>query len=467
MLSLGRHILPAIFTMIAIALTALYLQQPVLIFLPAAVLLGFFLLRQPQYILYLLAALIPWSAEVNVTETLSTDLPDEPLMLLGAVTALALFIKNRKNLHLRHPLLYVILLQFAWMLFTVSISAVPLLSLKFALAKSWYLLCFLALPLLISDFNVLKRSFQVLIISTLLVTAVIVVRHAGYQFHFARINDAVAPFFRNHVVYSSLLVCTVPLLWLMRQMAERRSVKTILIILILFTVAALFFSYARGAWLALAAGGLTYFLIRKKVLLFSFLIAVMCGIAAVFWLQHDDNYLRFAHDYRSTIYHENFEEHLAATYEGKDVSTAERFYRWVAGVRMVRKNWWTGTGPSSFYSEYEPYTVPLFRTWVSNNPERSTVHNYFLLTFIEQGLVGFILLILLLALTFQRAQAIYHRSENIFVRRTVAAVAVIIVMIVVVNLLSDLIETDKLGSVFYLCIAAVLLLEKQERLTNP
>ena len=134
---------------------------------------------------------------------------------------------------------------------------------------------------------------------------------------------------------------------------------------------------------------------------------------------------------------------------------------------MVRKNWWTGTGPSSFYSEYEPYTVPLFRTWVSNNPERSTVHNYFLLTFIEQGLVGFILLILLLALTFQRAQAIYHRSENIFVRRTVAAVAVIIVMIVVVNLLSDLIETDKLGSVFYLCIAAVLLLEKQERLTNP
>ena len=97
MLSLGRHILPAVFTMIVIALTALYLQQPVIFFLPATVLLGFFLFQQPQYILYALAALIPWSAEVNVTETLSTDLPDEPLMLLGSVAALALFVKNRKK----------------------------------------------------------------------------------------------------------------------------------------------------------------------------------------------------------------------------------------------------------------------------------------------------------------------------------------------------------------------------------
>ncbi|MGV3529976.1 MAG: O-antigen ligase family protein [Flavisolibacter sp.] len=452
--------------MIVIALAALYLQQPVIFFLPAAVLLGFFLLKKPQYILYVLTALIPWSSEVNVTETLSTDLPDEPLMLLGSVAALALFVKNRKNLHLRHPLLYVVLLQFAWMLFTVSVSAVPLLSFKYALAKSWYLLCFLALPLLMNDFSVLKRSFQIITISTLVVTTVVVVRHAGYQFHFSKINDAVTPFFRNHVVYSSLLVCTVPLLWLMRQMIERRSVKKMLTILLLFTVGALFFSYARGAWLALAAGTLTYFLIRKKLLPSSFLIAVLCAIAAVTWLQHNDNYLRFAHDYRSTIYHEDFEEHLAATYAGKDVSTAERFYRWVAGVRMVREHWWTGTGPSSFYSEYRPYTVPLFRTWVSNNPERSTVHNYFLLTFIEQGLIGFILLIFLLALAFHRAQAIYHRSENVFVRRSAAAVAVILVMIVVVNLLSDLIETDKIGSVFYLCIAAVLLLEKQERLAN-
>ena len=70
----------------------------------------------------------------------------------------------------------------------------------------------------------------------------------------------------------------------------------------------------------------------------------------------------------------------------EDISTMERVYRWVAGVEMVKDKPIFGFGPGTFYSAYKAYTLSSFQTYVSDNVDHSTVHNYFLLTFIEQGL---------------------------------------------------------------------------------
>ena len=56
------------------------------------------------------------------------------------------------------------------------------------------------------------------------------------------------------------------------------------------------------------------------------------------WLIADNNYVRFSSNHDSTIFHTDFSEHIQATIELKDVSNAERFYRWVAGVKMFRCN---------------------------------------------------------------------------------------------------------------------------------
>ena len=62
---------------------------------------------------------------------------------------------------------------------------------------------------------------------------------------------------------------------------------------------------------------------------------------------------------------------------------------------------------------------------------------------------------------FYTAQRMYHRTDDIFWKNTVAAIAAILWMIVTVNFLSDLIETDKVGSVFYLCIATLVIADRQ------
>jgi O-antigen ligase len=133
---------------------------------------------------------------------------------------------------------------------------------------------------------------------------------------------------------------------------------------------------------------------------------------------------------------------------------------------MVKDYWQTGTGPGTFYPAYMGYTIVAFKTWVSRNDDHSTVHNYFLLTLIEQGAIGLLLLLFLIGYLFYSAQRIYWYTNDIFWKKTAAIVAVILSMICTVNFLSDLIETDKIGSVFYLCIAVLVIAESKTIVLN-
>jgi O-antigen ligase len=250
----------------------------------------------------------------------------------------------------------------------------------------------------------------------------------------------------------------------MNAISKKRRPALFSIVILLIT--ATYFSYARGAWLAVCIGIITFWLIKKRLVVYAYVLCILIMLSTVFWLKKDDRYIKYAHNYNTTIFHSNFQEHLTATYHLKDVSTAERFYRWIAGVRMVKDYWQTGTGPGTFYPAYMGYTIGAFKTWVSRNDDHSTVHNYFLLTLIEQGVLGLLLLLILIGYLFYTAQRIYWHTNDIFWKRTVVVVAVILSMVCTVNFLSDLIETDKIGSVFYLCIAVLIIAESKTIVLN-
>lgn len=437
-----------------------YWQEIYFLAAPVAVIAVVLLIQYPKYLLYLLMLSIPWSAEFSFSSNLGTDLPDEPLMLLAALSILIYFSYQRNTGWLKkpHSLTIIITLQFIWTIITVITSTDVVLSVKYLLAKTWYLLAFVPLPVfLFRDERILKRSFALLLCSMMAVMMVTLIRHGIFDFAFGSVNDAVYPFFRNHVNYSALLIFMVPLEVAVVQFASSKKLRVFFYVLLLMTCLATYFSYARGAWLGLAAGIIAYWLLRKKMLVFSFLLFLTLAASTVFWLQSNDRFLKFSNDYKSTIYHQDFREHLVATYQLKDLSNAERLYRWVAGVRMVKDNWQTGFGPSTFYHQYKSYTLPAFKTYVSDNRERSTVHNYFLLMLIEQGVMGCLLFVLLFIALLWYCERIYFRTKARFWKVVISAAASVLVMQCVVNFLSDMIETDKVGSVFYLCVAVIII----------
>jgi O-antigen ligase len=93
---------------------------------------------------------------------------------------------------------------------------------------------------------------------------------------------------------------------------------------------------------------------------------------------------------------------------------------------------------------------------VSDNPERSTVHNYFLLILVEQGIPGLLIFCLLLYVLLSAAHRQYHAAEDLFDRAIAAGILAVLSMIILLNMLSDLIETDKVGSIFFICIGLLL-----------
>ena len=459
----------AIFTglFILFLIAAVYSEIYILSFIPFVLLLSYYGWQHLNSVFFLLLLTLPFSFEYNFSPQLGTDIPDEFFMLLVAGLFFLYIIFSPKIISKniwRHPLIIFLLINLTWLAVTVAFSSYTIISLKFFLAKCWYIGAFVIAPLIVfKQKEIIKRSATILAFSMLAVVLIALMRHAISGFRFAEINNAVAPFFRNHVNYSAMLVCILPVFFAFYKLSQSKKKKRFTLIAILILLTALFFSYARGAWLALLAGIITYWLIRKKLLFISFVAAFIITISLLVWLKSGDRYLQFANDYKTTIFHKDFKEHLIATYKLKDVSTAERFYRWIAGVRMIKDNPLTGFGPNTFYNNYKPYAVPAFETWVSDNKEHSTVHNYFLLITIEQGIPGLIFFLLLLGGSLYYAQQLYHRVQDVFYKTIAATIGVILSMLIVVNFLSDLVETDKVGSIFFLCLATLIVTDINTR----
>lgn len=424
--------------------------------------------QHAEKLFWLLLCMLPLSTELNITPQLGLDFPDEILMMM--LTGLALLYWWHKPQQFptsvwRHSLFFLLVIHLSWISITTIYAVEPIPALKFLLAKIWYVVPFVILPaVLLNNISQVQKMATCLLWPMGFVILITLIRHGTDEFSFESINRHLFPFFRNHVNYASMLVCLLAVLFCAYQLTPKQTVQRKWLLIALFIgLAALVLTYSRGAWLALITGIASVFVIRKRQMATLIVLAITAVLVSTIWLVTDKRYFRFAPDHDKTIFHTDFSQHLSATVELKDVSNAERFYRWVAGARMLADKPLTGFGPASFYLHYRPYTVQRFETWVSNNPEHSTVHNYFLLTALEQGVIGLIIFCGLYFFMLMRLQKIYHRLHSYFYRAVTMTVAVILVMIGTINFISDMIETDKIGSLFWLCMGMVMVVESRLR----
>nr|WP_262904932.1 O-antigen ligase family protein [Hymenobacter pini] len=325
-------------------------------------------------------------------------------------------------------------------------------SIKYLLAKTWYLVPFgLGTLLLVRRPADIWRVAGLYAISASLTVLITAAKHATHGFSFESVNEAVQPFYRNHVIYATVLALLLPFaLYSIR--STRGATKTAWWVGLGILLFGLITSYTRASVLSLPVAGLFYGVIRlrqTRLLLVAVLVAVFSG--ALYFLSQN-NYMLYAPNFEKTVFNgQNFEKHLEATYKLQDVSGMERVYRWVAAGRMAAAHPMVGSGPSTFYPEYKRYTVRSFRTYVSENPEKSTTHNYFLLVLAEQGFPGVVLFMILLGGTLITIETLYHRTQpSSQPRYVLLACGMSFVIIVFHLLLNELVEVDKIGSFFFI-----------------
>lgn len=404
-----------------------------------------------------------------IGDTLSLALPDEPLMWLFVLLFALLFAHNPRILpewFWRNKLTLLIVLQFLWLIVAVIFSNEKLISIKFLIAKIWVLVSFFILPILIfkekKDF---KKAFWLFLIPMLITALIIFYRHAGFGFKFRKIEKAIAGIYYNHVDYSTVLSMVLPVMAIALGLMKgyKRYWRWLMWLCILFVLAAIYFTFARAAMLALVFAVVIYFGIRLKLVNLVMPLFFAGIIAILFYVVRNDKYLEYRPQYEKTFSQPTFEDLIVATFRGQDMSSMERLYRWIGAIRMSKDEPIVGYGPNSFYYYYKPYTVPMFRTYVSRNLEQSTTHNYFLFMLVGQGWPAMILYGILVMVVFAQAQKTYHRFKDRFYKKLTLAMAMMFAAGFINNFFSELIEMHKVGALFYLSISLLIVLDWKSR----
>lgn len=438
---------------------AIYFKYSILFLLPLVMLLPFLVILNFRIVFFLMLFCLPMSIESYIG-SFGTDLPSEPLVIILAACTLFYLVYNKiefQNASFHHPIFLFIIMMFFWSAFVTLFSTNIFLSIKYLLAKSWYLLGFLVLPIiLLRDKRNIRIFFWSLFIPTLFSVVYVMIRHAWMKFTFDSITESVHPIYRNHVNYAVFITMLLPFIFLAKTWYDKKSFKYFLLkYSILLFLASIYFSFTRGAWLAVAAMVLYYWVLKRNWTKYVIIGAILSAFIFCMYILKDNNYLKYAPNYEHTIYHDELAEHLTSTFEMEDMSTVERFYRWIAAINLFKEHPMVGVGPNNFVSNYKQYSVTAYETYISDNEEKSTVHNYFLLLLTEQGVPALLLYVALLVIVFLTAQKTYTNAseEN---KKNVAAITLCLIAFLLNNTLSDLVEANKIGSLFYMSLALLL-----------
>lgn len=451
---------------LAALLAAIVMETPFPLLVPVALIVVFQVLVDYEKIFLLLFLCIPLSTEFFISDHLATDLPTEPLIIgLMLIYLLVLITKpfSIRNSYIRHPFSILLLTHIAWITLTTFTSAAVGFSAKFLLAKIWYVVTFFYMTgHLIKTDRRIELLLWLVAVPLSLATTKVVLHHATLEFGFKTINIACPPFFRNHVNYAAILSLFLPFIWFLRKwtthMLWRRGVELMAGILIFGVLTA----YTRAAYVALAILPFAYIVIRLRLVKFAAIIASISILGLLTFLLTENKFMELVPT-EQTVAHTELSDIVASTSELKDVSTMERYYRWIAAANMIAERPVFGFGPGNFYHFYKSYVLSRFATYVSDNPEKSGVHNYYLMTTLEQGFIGLIIFLLLIYTTIIYGETVYHASPNQRRKDLVMAALLSTLVIDAFLLINDMLETDKVGSFFFFNIAVIAIIDLQNR----
>lgn len=456
-------------------ITALYFDEMVLLGLPLVPIVIFVSIVDFKKIYYLLYAAVPVSIAIDVSGGLSADLPSEPIMIgLSLISILHLLVNRPRAIgsFIKHPITLLLILHLTWTLVSAINSPHTVIGIKFFLAKMWYVLPFYFLSgMLLTDNRSIIKLFKFSVIPMTILILIILGRHSLEGFSFSEVNFVMGPSFINHVAYGALVAILIPFVVLLLNKLSTteggfnisRKWKALLFGIFVF---ALFQSFCRAAIGAVAIAIGAYFILKLKLIKPSIYIALIGLTGVLVFLEHNNKYLDYAPEYTQAVSHQRFDKLISATSEGKDVSTMERIYRWVAGSRMIGDRPIVGFGPGSFPAAYKPYTVNNFKTYVSKNEDGSSIHSTYLMQFVDQGIVGGLIFLILTIVSLFSGQRIYYETTDALSKHIVLSVLLCLIIINAMNLINDLLESDKVGAYYFTCLAILVIMDIRNQKTG-
>jgi O-antigen ligase len=428
---------------------------------PLILLLVWVIVKYPGYILLAVSFSTPFS--LNIAEfydlSIGLNIPSEPMLI--ALMLLFVFLLmggfNLFRIRLDHPILKLVMLQILWMLCCVVSSEIPLVSLKYVIARLWFVLpCLFFAVNLFSNLKVFYSFVTLFIFSCSAVVIYTIVRHSGYGFDKDSAHWVMEPLFRDHTVYGAVLALILPvnlgLLFIQdKKPATRFFLRLSAIILILGIV----FSYTRAAWISLAVGLLIFLIIylRMNLRLIGIATIIICGVLIFSW---DSILMSLEKNKQESS--DKLEEHIGSISNvSSDASNLERINRWNCAWQMFLERPLTGWGPGTYQFVYAPFQLAKDRTIISTNQgDGGNAHSEYLGPLCEQGILGFLAVIALVVLTSIATLRLYNTLSDRDTRIIIISCYIGLVTYFTHGVLNNYLDSDKASVPFWAFLAVII-----------
>jgi len=383
----------------------IYTELYPLLFLPFGLFALWSTIVSPKHTLYFLAFATPLSVHLidERYSTVNLSLPTEPLIILIFI-GVVLKLLASKRLYFKDfkvALSILLLVDFGWLVVTAINSSMPLISAKYVLMKSWYIVVFYFL--LIKYFKrdqVIKQFLWLFISSVCVLVAYTLWQHGQEGFGRAAAYTAMRPFLPDHGMYAACISFAIPVLFVFAIHGKSLGYSSFLRIIcwgiFVFLIIAVALSFTRASWVSVAVSLLLYFVLLLKVR-YNYLLLFGLILVGALLINLDDIQTDLSRNKKESD--DNIENHLQSVGNvTSDPSNLERFNRWSCAIRMFEEKPIMGWGPGTYTFQYGQFQLPHQMTIISTNAGKlGGIHSEYLRPLAESGLIGalFYLLIIL------------------------------------------------------------------------
>jgi putative inorganic carbon (HCO3(-)) transporter len=449
-------------------------DQAYLSLFPAGLLAIYFAIFQTEKLFIAIAFFTPLS--INIEEFNSSFglfIPSEPLLfgLMLWLSAIQLYRPFMPKNLWREPILFSVGIFLIWIFISSITSSHPIISLKFLLAKLWFIV-----PVLFFGIHFFQKEknriafIWLFITSSCMVVIYTITHHAMYAFGEKESHWVMSPFFKDHTIYGAIIALNVPLVFgLYFYKKHAPLIQAVIISMIVLILAGLYFSYTRAAWLSVFGcvfiGGLIYYKVNWKPL--AGIAAIVLLILLFKWDSIQMELSRNKQDHTT----ESFDERLqSATNISTDASNLERINRWSCALAMFEKRPIFGYGPGTYAFEYAPFQEPQNLTIISTNfGDMGNAHSEFLGALAEMGLIGLLSFLGIVATIFYTSIIVYNRipvsdsGTRILILSMIMALSTYFIH----ALLNNFLDTDKAAvPIFGMCAMIIALGLQQKKLAS-
>lgn len=410
----------------------------------------------------LMTLLTPFAVDMALFPKMELSMPVEPMMIL--FTAMFLFrvlLTRSYDLRLlRHPVTLLLLASLAWMAFTSMTSEMPWVSIKYTLARVWFVVpFFFAASQFFQSHKRIRQFFWAYAIGLGVVILIATSKTLGNFSDLQTLHRVMRPFYNDHTAYGCVIALMLPAaFYFIFSRGQRGWLRVLTFLLFAGLCIGLFFSYCRAAWISVVGAFGVYFLIRMGMKVKWMVLLFGLGVGAFFMYQSDVLY-KLGKNHQDSSY-TLADQVKSISNISTDASNLERLNRWASAFRMWKESPVLGCGPGTYQFLYAGYQRSYQLSTISTNAGNlGNAHSEYIGPLTEQGVPGVALVALLFLATFATGVRLYRTAKDPNTARMALAFTLALLTYYIHGVFNNFLDTDKLSVPFWGFTAVIVALD--------